>query len=88
MPRPPPPQPCRSQLECLELEKGGYERRELDTLSASLPSLTRLVLAGGLVGPATDEWATLAHTRLQALELQGGRAVRLAVKAPQLTSLR
>ena len=82
----PHPAAC-SELESLELDKSGYERRELDTLSASLPSLTRLVLAGGLVGSHTMDWSTLAHSRLAELELSGGRAVRLAVKAPQLTSL-
>lgn len=85
---PPCPPPCR-RLESLELEKGGYERSELEALSASLPALTRLVLAGGNVGsPHLNEWCQLAHAGLRDLALQSGRAVRLRIQAPHLTSLR
>lgn len=45
-----------SMLGSLEMDKGGYERSELETLSASLPCLTRLVLAGGLVGSHLPDW--------------------------------
>ncbi len=38
------------------MDKGGYERSELAALSDSLPCLTRLVLAGGLVGSHLPDW--------------------------------
>lgn len=83
-----PPAPC-SQLESLELEKAGYDRGELEVLGATLPSLTRLVLAGGLLGPQmSHEWTLLTHPRLESLALESGRAARLKIQMPQLASLR
>lgn len=38
------------------MDKGGYERLELEALATSLPCLTRLVLAGGLVGSHLPDW--------------------------------
>ena len=87
-PAPPAAAPTPSRLESLELDKGGYDRGDLEALAAHVPALTRLVLAGGLVGPHLPEWGTLAHPRLQALELAAGRAVRLRIHTPQLTHLR
>lgn len=73
----------------MELEKGGYDRAELEALGGHLPGLTRLVLAGGLVGPqVSHDWAALSHPRLEVLELEAGRAARLRIVAPRLTSLR
>lgn len=52
----PPPLLSYSELQVLEMDKGGYERGELEALSTSLPRLTRLVLAGGLVGSHMPDW--------------------------------
>lgn len=79
---------CHRRLESLELEKGAYDRQELDALSSNLPALRRLVLAGGLVGSPMHEWSVLSHGGLQELVLEAGRAVRLTIRAHQLTSLR
>lgn len=66
--------PGLTALHTLELEKGAYDDRELAALSAHLPALTRLVLAGGAVGNAAQhlfhhhvpggpgaEWPTLVR---------------------------
>jgi hypothetical protein len=79
--------PKLTKLESLEMDKGGYERLELEALATSLPCLTRLVLAGGLVGSHLPDWSVLAHPRLEALVLESGRTTRLRIHAPQLTSL-
>lgn len=88
-PQPPTMPGPRSQLESLELEKDSYHQSELDALAANLPSLTRLVLAGGTVGTQLAHRSTLlTHPRVQCLGLEAGRAPRLRILAPQLTSLR
>ena len=56
IPLTPPSLPTHSRLESLEREKGAYERSELEVLGAHLPALTRLVLAGGLVGSHLQDW--------------------------------
>ncbi|KAI3435021.1 hypothetical protein D9Q98_003073 [Chlorella vulgaris] len=79
--------PLLNQLESLELEKSGYDPSELDSISNHLPSLTRLVLAGGLTGAQYNEWHLLAHAGLQSLVLEAGRSQRLRLSLPSLTSL-
>ena len=61
-------------LRSLELEKPGYEERELEALGA-LPSLTRLVLAGGYVGSGAQ---LVLHVRARrAAGVAVGPVVRL-----------
>eukprot|EP00887_Chlorella_sp_A99_P003399 scaffold7.g3399.t1 len=92
--------PLLERLESLELEKPAYEDRELEAISTHLPRLTRLVLAGGVVGSVRAVWAgaggaappdpfsaVLAHPSLRALALEGGRTLRLRLACPALRAL-
>lgn len=92
--------PVLTALRSLELDKPGYDDRELAAISDHLPVLTRLVLAGGAVGSpghmfhhhvhaagAAAGWPTLRHPVLECLALECGRAPRLRLALPRLARL-